>query len=154
MLSPVAMAEKYLGASFGFTEVANNVSSDESVTFKIYAGSKSKFFGYEAAYMGFDNFSATGNGVSGRAIELSALVYFPLKAGINIFAKYGVFPYDLSGNSTRSVIDTGSGVSTSYGGGMQFDVSKSLSMKVENQRHNDVGNVEMSFLSVGIGIRF
>lgn len=148
------MAEKYFGASFGFTEIDDAVSSEESKTFKVYGGAKTDFFGYELAYLNFDDFSYSGNGVSGHAVELSGLIFLPLKPGFSIFGKVGVLPYDLSGNTSGSSINTGSGVSNTYGGGIQIDAFKSVSLRAEYQRFEDIEKIEFSLLSVGIAMRF
>jgi len=155
----------YVGGSVGRTDYDSGgclgFSCDNNATgFKLFTGGRfSRYFGVELGYVNLGNADRNGGQIKAQGANLSALGIVPIGDRFNIFGKLG----GIYGWTETSTIISGlpagkeDGLGLSYGAGLQFDINKSIGLRVDWDRYRlkYVGQRENADLySVGVVYKF
>jgi OOP family OmpA-OmpF porin len=161
-----------LAGGLGTTSISDD---DSDVGYKVFGGYKfNRFFAVEGGYFDLGKFGFTANTVplgtlSGnirlRGVNLDLLGMLPITTRLSAFGRVGVNYAEardsFSSTGAVSVLDTNPkerDTNYKFGGGMQFDFTRSLGMRLEAERYrvNDaVGNKgDVDLISLGLVYRF
>jgi OOP family OmpA-OmpF porin len=135
-----------------------------------------KNWAIEAAYVDLGKATASGTigGVAvsasakSRGLELSAVGSLPLAEGWSAYGKLGLFRWDVDvtasavipGIAAAGASASDSGVSATFGAGLQYDFTKQVGTRLGWQRYARVGDAattgrsDVDVLGVGLQIRF
>jgi OOP family OmpA-OmpF porin len=179
----MAQAENwYAGASAGQSKAKDIVcdlditcSSDDTDTgWKIYGGYQFHPNGaIEFGYVDLGKFEGSGTdsflgnvSVDYKASGFTAALVGSLPIGQNfgLMGKLGMFHWDVDVNASSSVFgsgsDSSSGTDLTYGLGLKYDFSKTVGVRAEWERFQDVGDEnttgqsDVDLLSVGVVFKF
>lgn len=166
------ISSNLLGSGFATSSISND---DRDTGYKLFAGYKyNRNFAVEAGYfdLGEFGFSATTvppgtlNGrIKLKGVNLDAVGILPINEKLSAFGRIGVSYADaqdsFSGTGAVSVLNTNPSkrqANLKFGGGLQYDFTPALGMRVEAERYriNDaVGSKgDIDLLSLGLVYRF
>ena len=178
-ISQLAFAQDprgYVGASVGqssfrdgCTGLAAGVScEDRDTAIGAFVGLQfNTNFGVELGYTDLGSVTASGFGITGdvkaKGIEFSAVGTAPINEQFSVYGKLGFFRWDVDAQAqgfgvgaTRS----DSGTDLTYAVGVQYNVTKTVGVRAQYQRYNDLGNEattgtsDADFIGVGIVFKF
>jgi opacity protein-like surface antigen len=123
------------------------------------------YFGYELGYADLGKVTQTLAGFAPTTFESTAIdvvlfVALPIGQDFSFFVKGGVFRWDLDVKSPGAATASSHGEDTTYGFGMHYNFTKSLALRLEWQRYNDIGDVSTTgqshfeVTSVGLVLKF
>ena len=161
-----------LGAGLGVTALQDH---DKDTGFKVFGGYEfNRWFSLEGGYfdlgkMGYDLTTLPAGTLSGQAkingVNLDAVLNVPLTEKFSVFGRAGVIYADakdtFSGTGSVIVVSPSPSKNASnykYGGGLQYDFTKSFGMRAEYERYrindaiNNKGDIDLA--SIGLLIRF
>ncbi len=154
----------YFGAKVGYNYIQDACYShysdcdNDSVGYGIYLGYQfTSWLGFEIDAIDHGDYDARYNNRAvtadvvgyGASLKLSQLVWDSTEAYLRAGAAY----MDLS-RSTTFLSEDDSGVSPFAAVGLEFLLTKSLTLRTEYQYSNDVGGSDNHFTSLSIGYRF
>jgi len=155
----------YVGGSVGRTDYdlggCVGFSCDDKATgFKLFTGGRfSRYFGIELGYVNLGEADRNGGHVKAQGANLSLIGNIPVADNFNIFGKLG----GIYGWTKTSTVIPGvaagkdDGVGLSYGASLQFDITKTVSLRADWDRYRlkYVGQREDADLySVGVVFKF
>ncbi|MBU2676227.1 MAG: porin family protein [Gammaproteobacteria bacterium] len=168
LLSPLAQAETgpYVGASFGSSHFDEdfsglNVDSDTNA-FRVIGGFQlGDYFGIEAGYHDFGDFSesidfggfSSVTTVSADGWTLGGTLGLPLNKQFSLYGRAGVFFWDADVDIDGFSIDIPADENPYYGGGAKVDVTSNLSL-VGDWTHYELDNIDSDVISLGFEFRF
>lgn len=168
LLSPIAHADTglFVGASFGSSHLDEDLSGfnvdTDANAYRIVGGFQlGDYFGVEAGYHNFGDFSETIDfgGFSTRT-ELAAdgwtlggTLGLPLNEQISLYGRAGVFFWDADVEIDGFSIDVPSDENPYYGGGAKVDLTSNLSLVGDWTRY-ELDTTESDVISVGFEFRF
>ena len=125
---------------------------DNDTSWRVFGGYQiNKWFGVELGYADLGNVSASGTfagtpftaNASATTIELVGVGTFPINEQFGVFGKLGAHRWDLDVSTTVAGTPfsrSGTGTDLTYGVGLQVNITKNISARLEWQRYNDVGD--------------
>jgi hypothetical protein len=148
----VALAEDYIGITLGQSSI-DLEGYHEGFFYKAYGGIRSKYYGFEGAYMRLARFDITGQntgsiGTSG--IEGSGILFLPLSSNLEFLIKAGIFSWSASGDYNGGLIPQNKGTDITYGIAAQYTITENFSLRIEYQQFKNVLNGEVTTPSFGI----
>ena len=147
---------------------APGVSCDDKDTaWRLLGGYQfNRNFAVEGAYTDLGEFSATGPGgtaaAEATALELVGVGMFPIANNLSLYGKAGVYRGEVEGRLDTTLV-SGSTKDTNtdltFGAGVKFDMTRSVALRAEWQRYQDMGGddtteSDVDVLSVGVLYRF
>lgn len=152
----------------GATGVVTSVDNTDT-GWKLFGGYRfNKNIGVEAAYVNLG--SLTGNAtyatLVGSPLRLSAdadgFLYsvvgtLPVSGAVAVFGKVGIFAWNVDATGTASLVPfnaSGDGTDLAYGLGVNWKISKSLGLRTEWERFQDLSDVDVDLLSLGATFHF
>ena len=161
-----------LGEGLGVTALQDH---DKDTGFKVFGGYEfNRWFSLEGGYfdlgkMGYDLTTLPAGTLSGQAkingVNLDAVLNVPLTEKFSVFGRAGVIYADakdtFSGTGSVIVVSPSPSKNASnykYGGGLQYDFTKSFGMRAEYERYrindaiNNKGDIDLA--SIGLLVRF
>ncbi|VAX01805.1 hypothetical protein MNBD_GAMMA22-154 [hydrothermal vent metagenome] len=154
-LSSVNAAEAYIGASIGDSNISVN-NDNKPVGYKLFLGTHvNDNVGIELGIINLGEFK-TGNltnKVTGT--ELSAVGFIPVGADGDVFAKLGLFVWNID-STLGSLSGTSDGTDITIGFGFQYPIKDNILIRLEYQEFRDIDdtNDNFTFLSVGLALQF
>jgi len=148
-------AGEYLGISMGQSSI-DLEGYDPGFFYKIYGGIRNKYLGFEGSYNRLARFDISGkdNGsVSASGIAGSVIAFLPVISNFELFAKLGIFSWSATGEINTKPPINNKGTDITYAFGMQYNVSKKLTVRTEYQVYKDVLSGEVTSMTVGLGFR-
>jgi len=145
-------AEDYIGATLGESSIDLD-GYDPGFFYKAYGGIRSKYYGFEGAYMRlarFDLIEGNTGSISSSGIEVSGVLFLPLSSNLELFLKAGVFSWSASGDFNGGLIPQNKGTDVTYGGGFQYSITENIAVRAEYQQFKDVLGGEVTSPSLGI----
>lgn len=134
---------------------------DKDIAWKVFGGYQfNSYFGFEFGYadLGEVKQSATGVGTATfetTGIEMVLVATLPINQQFGLFAKWGLFSWQLD----RTITGTGAGTTEAsgkeltYGFGVKYNFTRSIALRLEWQRYMDVGDVSTTGISdVDVGL--
>lgn len=161
-----------LGSGLGVTTLQDH---DKDTGFKVFGGYEfNRWFSLEGGYfnlgkMGYTAATLPGGTLEGQikvqGVNLDAVLNIPLTEKFSVFGRAGVIYADakdtFSGTGAVVVVNPSpseKGTNYKYGGGLQYDFTKSFGMRAEYERYriNDaIGNKgDIDLASIGLLFRF
>ena len=168
LMAPIAQAEfgPYLGASFGsshFDEDFSGLNVDtDTNAFRLVGGFQfGDYFGIEAGYHDFGNFSetidfgafSTRTRVAADGWTLGGTLGLPLSEQVSLYGRGGVFFWDADVEIDGFSIDVPSDENPYFGGGAKVDVTPNLSLVGDWTRY-ELDSINSDVISIGIEFRF
>ena len=143
----------YAGVAVGQAEIKNSDPVLDSSTAKVYAGYRILGpIAVEVASVDLGEYGTLPTKVSGTSADV---VLFLPAGPINVFAKAGVFSWDVDYNGA---LPADSGVDAKSGFGVEYNMLLNLDLRLEWERYTGVGgstlNSDIDMLSLGINIAF
>lgn len=134
----------YLGGTIG--QADDDLLAEEETGVKVIGGFRvNKYFSVEAAAVGFGEYA--DETVQG-GLEFSLVGFLPLKDKSALFAKAGVFIWNV--DSDGSVKQDDEGADFMYGAGIDIGLTQRFVLRVEYDKYEDVSNGDIEFVSAGI----
>jgi OOP family OmpA-OmpF porin len=170
--TPALSQETSWYAGLGLGQASHDVEcsgtttcDDKDTAWKIFGGYQfNKNLGVEAGYTNLGK-PSLGDAISTTTIkvkgfEVLAVGTLPINQQFDIYGKAGFFRWDLdvSDNVFGSISE--SGTDLTFGIGAKYNFSKSLGIRLEWQRYNDIGNEtttgksDSDFIGIGIVFKF
>jgi OOP family OmpA-OmpF porin len=168
LISPLTQAEvgPYLGASFGsshFDEDFSGLNVDaDTNAFRLVGGFQfGDYFGIEAGYHDFGNFSetidlgafSTRTTVKADGWTLGGTLGLPLNEQISLYGRAGVFFWDADVEIDGFSIDVPGDDNPYYGGGAKVDITSNLSLVGDWTRY-ELDSIDSDVISIGFEYRF
>lgn len=170
-------ANFYVGGSLGQMEAKEACDGviiscdDKDTAWRIFAGYRfHPNFAVELGYADLGEVSASAPGINASveatALDLAAVGIVPLGDRFSLFGKIGVYRGESDGTANVAVPGFVASASASetnsdftYGLGAGFEVNRSLGLRAEWQRYEDVGGQDVGesdvdVLSVGVRFKF
>lgn len=156
----------YVGVNGGQSSFQSNCVSgfncdENGVGFKVYTGGLLyKAIGVELAYINMGKAERGGGSQKAQGANLSLVGNIPIGDWFSLFGKIGgTYGWTRSDAAAGTGINTGkdNGFGLSYGAGVAFDVTKSLQIVGEWERHRFQfvsGRDEVSLVSAGLKLKF
>lgn len=147
----------YLGFNMGSADV--KLIDESDLGYKFYGGYMLQNFGFELAFVGLgDGYTVDNVDIYGMSMQFIGRL--PLGTSVSLLGKVGLFWWTVSNcyygyyyyDCYGGVYDDGSDLT--YGVGMQFDLSRNLSLRAEYEEFVDVSRSDVSLLSLGVIFRF
>ncbi|HSC93484.1 MAG TPA: outer membrane beta-barrel protein [Burkholderiales bacterium] len=142
-------------------------SCDDNGTYwKVFGGYRfNSYFGYELAYANFGELkiSTAGSTTTYEAtgMEISLFARLPISRDFSVYAKYGLYRWDVDLNvsGTGAFTASADGNDTTYGFGADYNFTKNIAARLEYQKYFDAGDavtgtVDISAGLIGIVIKF
>lgn len=138
---------------------------DKDVAWKVFGGYQfNSYFSFELGYVDLGEVKQSAPGVEatfeGTGIETVLVATLPIDQQFALFAKWGLFSWELD----RTITGTGAGTTEAsgkeitYGFGVKYNFTRSIALRLEWQRYMDVGDQSttgISHVDVGLlGIAF
>lgn len=168
VLSPLALADSgpYIGASFGSSHFDEdfsglNVDSDTNA-FRVIGGLQlGDYFGIEAGYHDFGDFSetidfpgfSTRTQVAADGWTLGGTLGLPLSEQFSLYGRAGVFFWDADVTVDGFSIDVPADENPYYGGGAKVDITSNLSLVGDWTRY-ELDTIDSDVISLGFEYRF
>lgn len=167
-LAPAAQAANnwYLGAGVGYSDidicngVPGGVSCDDNDTgWKLYGGySFNDNIAVELGWVNLGEATVSGGGLNASAEadgwELSVLLGGKVTQNLSLYGKLGAFRWDVDAKSNFGLSGSDSGTDAVYGLGARYDFTPTAGMRLQWDRFNDVGDVDIDLWSVSLEFRF
>jgi OmpA-OmpF porin, OOP family len=133
------------------TLVAPGAACDDgAVAWRAFVGYQfNSYFGYEIGYANLGKMKQTVGGAEVASFETTAIdavlvATLPVSQSFAFFVKWGVFSWDMdriiAGVGTTNV----SGSDITYTWGMKYNLTKSISLRAEQQRYMHVGDASVT----------
>ena len=137
-------------AKQGCTAVSAGVTCDDTSTgWRAFGGYRfNPYLGYEIGYADLGKVTQTLAGASATfestAIDVVLFAALPIGQDFSFFIKGGVFRWDLDLKSPGAATTSSHGQDTTYGFGLHYNFTRNFALRLEWQRYNDVGNVDIT----------
>jgi len=140
---------------------------DKDSAWKIFGGYEiNRNFAVELGYTDLGEFTASGPGAARQSIEATAwelvgVGSIPIADRFSLYGKLGGYRAEAEGRTNvggiLSADETNTGLT--FGAGAQYDFTRTVGVRAEWQRYNDVGggNIgesDLDVLSVGVRVKF
>jgi len=141
------------GFNMGSAEVENINESD--LGYKLYGGYLTRYFGAEMSFAGLgDGYTPEQVDIYGMSLEFVGRL--PVNDNFSLLAKFGIFWWTVDNcyfgyyyyDCTGGYYDDGSDLT--YGVGMQYDMTKNVSLRAEYQEYSDVSGSDVSLINAGV----
>jgi len=155
-----------LGQAFHDTDCTGLITCDDKdIAWKIFGGYQfNKYLGVEVGYTDLGK-ASLGDAVSTatlkvKGFEALAVGTFPINEQFEVYGKAGLFRWDLDVSDPTVGSISESGTDLTFGIGAKYNFSKTLGIRLEWQRYNDIGNdattgkSDSDFIGVGIVFKF
>lgn len=176
VIVPAALAQApatpgwYAGGSLGQSKAKDAdctgfVSCDDKDSaWKIFGGYEiNRNFAVELGYTDLGEFTASGPGAARQSIEATAwelvgVGSIPIADRFSLYGKVGGYRADSEGRAGALSADE-SNTGLTFGVGAQYDFTRTVGVRAEWQRYNDVGGgqigeSDLDVLSVGVRVKF
>jgi OOP family OmpA-OmpF porin len=149
----------YLGGSVGSShyngdDIGGASTDKNDIGYKVYGGySFTPNVAVETGYVDLGKFSSSAGDVRGKGYFVDAVGTYPLGNNFSALGRIGVF----NGKLDTSLTGSGSGTNLKVGAGLQYDLSKTMSIRGEWERYQfDAVGMKPStdLYSVGLNYRF
>lgn len=146
----------YAGASVGQAEIANSSPTEDSTATKVYAGYRILGpIAIEVSRVDLGEYGTLPVSIDGTAVD--AVLYLP--AGlVNIFAKVGMFNWNVDYNGIPVPANYASGTDSKFGVGVEYNFLLNIDFRLEYETYTGVGgpgiNQDISMISAGVNIAF
>ncbi len=155
LLSNVCAEQAYIGASIGDSNISTT-NDNKPIGYKFFLGAHiNDRVGIELGIINLGEFKTGSltNTVTGT--ELSAVGFIPIGSDGNIFAKLGLFSWNID-SSLGSLSSTADGTDLTIGLGFQYPIKDNILIRLEYQEFRDINdtNDNFTFLSVGLALQF
>lgn len=176
VLSTAALAQAqtppgwYAGGSLGQSKAKDADCTgfiscdDKDSAWKIFGGYEiNRNFAVELGYTNLGEFKASGPGVGTESIESTAwelvgVGQIPIADRFSLYGKLGGYRAETEGRAGALSADE-SNTGLTFGVGAQYDFTRTVGVRAEWQRYNDVGGgriseTDLDVLSVGVRVKF
>ncbi|MFV2061024.1 MAG: outer membrane beta-barrel protein [Gammaproteobacteria bacterium] len=144
--------EAYFGASVGESGTSLN-GYNKPLGYKAFLGAHiNDRFGIELGLVNLGEFKRNSTRFELTGIEISAVGFIPVGSNGNLFAKIGLFNWDIDYPGGAST----DGSDVTIGIGVQLPISGNTLFRFEYQEFRDIdaSNVDFTLLSIGLALAF
>lgn len=149
-------ADDYLGFAMGKSTIARD-GYDQGFFYKVYAGIRTKYYGFEGSYnrlAKFDIAGGTSGSVSASGIEASGITFLPISNNLELFMKVGFLSWSATGRINGGFVPKNKGTDLTYSAGAQYNVAEKVVLRTEYQRFKNVVGGDITSVSAGFSYRF
>jgi OOP family OmpA-OmpF porin len=152
----------YLGGSLGrshFTDLCANAMpecKDRDTEWSVLGGMQfNRYLGAEIGYRDFGHGTRNGFDYKANASEIDAVGIYPLRGGVGLIGRIGVYHGKLKGGGAEERKSQGT-----FGWGVTYDFTPTAGMRFEYQRYLKAGGGDLGFethidsVSLGAVLRF
>ncbi len=155
LLSNASAEQAYIGASIGDSNISTT-NDNKPIGYKFFLGAHvNDRIGVELGIINLGKFKtgSLANEVSGT--ELSAVGFIPVGSDGNVFAKLGLFAWNID-STLGSISGSSNGTDLTIGFGFQYPIKDNILIRLEYQEFRDINdtNDNFTFLSVGLALQF
>src|SRR5688572_2849140 len=159
----------YAGFSAGnskdndFCDGASGVSCDDKDNgFKVFVGNQlNRNAAVEFSYIDLGEVKASGvflglpfdMSADGKGFGVAFVGIAPVSGTVNLFGRIGLFRWDSDLSCTTAGMDcsdSDNGVDLTFGVGVSVDVARSVALRVEWERFQDIADSDVDLLSAGV----
>ena len=156
----------YVGVSAGgsdFTSACDGITSGcdrKDVAGRAFIGREFyPYFSGEIGFIYFGKAEATGIGeIRANAVDISALVMYPVDAGLSIFGRLGIYRAGVE-TEVFGEVESSRNSAWTYGLGAQYNLARALALRAEFQRYQNVGKPNtgqqmIDFINLALVVHF
>ena len=158
----------FIGAGGGITKFEGGCSvlggtgsscDDNGSYWKAFGGYRfNPYFGFELAYADFGELktssAASTASYEATGMEISLVATFPLSREFSLYAKYGLYRWDvdLKTTGTGAITAETDGNDTTYGFGANYNFTKNVALRMEYQKYFDAGDAVTGTVDITTGL--